>query len=127
VATELIQHSPGGYIPQGDRTIFGAGREAGGVAGELQGRQVGLALEPAQFGQRGCVEEYHVAAVGDGDDGTVRTELDAAAHRHLEITDDQIRAVLGHLDRALAAAEINTSLRTKVIAVVTRLWYARRF
>jgi hemoglobin len=61
-----------------------------------------------------------------GADETDRPDLHAA-HRHLEITDEQVRAVLDHLDRALATAEVDTSLRTKVIAVVTRLWYARRF
>ena len=49
------------------------------------------------------------------------------AHAHLEITDDQVAAVVGHLDAALATTGVDDELRRQVMALVSRLWFARTF
>jgi hemoglobin len=49
------------------------------------------------------------------------------AHAHLEITDEQVNAVLGHLDEVLSEAGVDMRDRRAVMAVVSRLWTARRF
>lgn len=49
------------------------------------------------------------------------------AHAHLEITDEQVGAVVGHLDDAFAAAGVDDELRRQVMALVSRLWFARLF
>ena len=49
------------------------------------------------------------------------------AHRDLDITDDQVAAVLSHLGAALAAAGVDPEVHRQAIAVVSRLWYARVF
>ena len=61
---------------------------------------------------------------GGGDDE--RPDL-AAAHAHLQITDTQVRAVLEHLDAALAATGVPSEPRRQTMSVVTRLWLARTF
>lgn len=50
-----------------------------------------------------------------------------AAHQHLVITDDQVAAVVTHLDAAVAAAGADDEVRRQVMALVSRLWYARLF
>ena len=87
-----------------------ARREAGAVAGELQRRQVGLALEPAPFGQRGGVEEHDVAAVGDGDNGTVRADL-ATDVSDGDRADERARLHVSHHDRRAAGARRCTGVR----------------
>ncbi len=49
------------------------------------------------------------------------------AHRHLEISDEQVTAVLGHLEAALGVAEVDDELRRQAMSLITRLWYARVF
>jgi len=49
------------------------------------------------------------------------------AHAHLEISDDQVAAVVGHLDASLASAGVDDELRRQVMALVSRLWFARTF
>lgn len=49
------------------------------------------------------------------------------AHARLEITDDQVAAVVGHLDASLAATGVEDELRRQVMALVSRLWFARTF
>ena len=61
-----------------------------------------------------------------GADERDRPDL-AAAHRHLDITDEQVTAVLNHLEASLESCGVATDERHKVMALVTRLWYARTF
>ena len=49
------------------------------------------------------------------------------AHEKLTITDDQVAAVISHLDAAIAAAGIDPEVRRQVMSLVARLWYARLF
>jgi hemoglobin len=49
------------------------------------------------------------------------------AHHHLVITDDQISAVVGHLDAAIADAGVDDDVRRQVVSLVSRLWFARDF
>lgn len=49
------------------------------------------------------------------------------AHAQLEITDEQVAAVVGHLDDAVAAADVDDELRRQVMSLVSRLWFARLF
>lgn len=51
----------------------------------------------------------------------------AKAHAHLDITDAQVAAVVGHLDAAIGANGADDELRRQVIAVVSRMWFARSF
>jgi hemoglobin len=51
----------------------------------------------------------------------------AAAHARLEITDEQVRAVLGHLDASMTEVGIDVELRRRIGALVARLWLARSF
>ena len=50
-----------------------------------------------------------------------------AAHQHLVITDDQVSAVVTHLDGAFEGAGVDPEVRRQVMALVSRLWYARMF
>ena len=61
-----------------------------------------------------------------GADERDRPDL-AAAHRHLDITDEQVTAVLNHLEASLESCGVESDERHKVMALVTRLWYARAF
>ena len=61
-----------------------------------------------------------------GGDERDRPDL-AAAHRHLDITDEQVSTVLGHLEASLESCGVDADERQKVMALVTRLWYARAF
>ena len=61
-----------------------------------------------------------------GDSTSPRADL-YEAHKHLDITDAQVAAVVGHLDGAIAAAGVDDELRRQVMAVVSRLWFARVF
>lgn len=49
------------------------------------------------------------------------------AHASLEITDEQVAAVVTHLDQSLEAAGVDTELRRQVMSLVARLWFARSF
>lgn len=51
----------------------------------------------------------------------------AEAHRDLEITDEQVTAVITHLDDALGSAGVDAELRRQAMSVVARLWFARVF
>lgn len=51
----------------------------------------------------------------------------AAAHRDLDITDDQVTAVLGHLEAALSDAGVEPELQRQAMSIVGRLWFARVF
>lgn len=61
-----------------------------------------------------------------GTPGQPMADLEAA-HRGLEITDEQVAAVLEHLDAALSAAGVDADLHRQAMAIVSRLWYARVF
>lgn len=50
-----------------------------------------------------------------------------AAHRDLDITDEQVAAALSHLDAALSAAGVEADLHRQAMSIVSRLWYARVF
>lgn len=50
-----------------------------------------------------------------------------AAHSKLEITDEQVAAVVAHLDQAVEASGIDDEVRRQVMALVARLWFARSF
>jgi hemoglobin len=49
------------------------------------------------------------------------------AHRDLDITDDHVVAMLGHLDASLGEAGVDPDLQRQAMSIVSRLWYARRF
>lgn len=51
----------------------------------------------------------------------------AAAHRDLDITDDQVTAVLAHLEGALSDAGVDPELQRQAMSIVGRLWFARVF
>ena len=51
----------------------------------------------------------------------------AEAHARLRITDEQVAAVVGHLEAVLVERRVDHRLRRSVVSVVTRLWYARLF
>ncbi len=61
-----------------------------------------------------------------GSDESDRPEL-SPAHRHLVITEEQVAAVLVHLDASLAKADIDDESRRRVTSLVSRLWHARAF
>ena len=65
-------------------------------------------------------------AVLGGGDVNDRPDI-GAAHKHLVITDEQVEAVLGHLDGAFAGLGADPEVRRQIMALVTRLWYARQF
>jgi hemoglobin len=64
-------------------------------------------------------------ALGSLDDGPVADLREA--HRHLEISNEQVNAVMTHLDAAFDTAGIDDELRRQVMSLITRLWYARLF
>jgi hemoglobin len=51
----------------------------------------------------------------------------AEAHAHLQITDDQVTAVLGHLQDVLVDLGVSRVLCRAVDGTVRRMWYARQF
>lgn len=51
----------------------------------------------------------------------------AEAHAHLQISDEQVEAVIGHLNELLVELGVDRRLRRAVDAVVSRLWFARQF
>lgn len=61
-----------------------------------------------------------------GETDTPRADL-AEAHKHLDITDAQVAAVVGHLDAAIGSAGVDDDLRRQAMAVISRLWFARVF
>ena len=65
-------------------------------------------------------------AVLGGADVDDRPDI-AAAHKHLVITDEQVEAVLGHLDAAIDGLGTDAEVRRRVMSLVTRMWYARQF
>jgi truncated hemoglobin YjbI len=50
-----------------------------------------------------------------------------SAHEHLDITDDDVSVVIGHLADILAGTSLSPRVQRAVLSVVGRLWYARRF
>jgi hemoglobin len=65
------------------------------------------------------------STLGGGTGGPVPDLRDA--HQHLVITDDQVAAVITHLDAAIEDAGVEAEVRRQVMALVSRLWYARLF
>jgi hemoglobin len=61
-----------------------------------------------------------------GETSTPRADL-AEAHKHLDINDSQVAAVVGHLDAAIGAAGVDDELRRQAMALISRLWFARVF
>jgi hemoglobin len=61
-----------------------------------------------------------------GSDESDRPDL-SQAHRHLVITEEQVAAVLVHLDASLAKAGIDDDTRRKAMSLISRLWHARSF
>ena len=61
---------------------------------------------------------------GGGDDD--RPDL-GKAHAHLVITDEQVRAVLEHLEESLEAGGVADEPRRQTMSLVTRMWLARAF
>lgn len=61
-----------------------------------------------------------------GSDESDRPDL-SHAHRHMVITEEQVAAVLVHLDASLGKAGIDVDSRHKVMSLVSRLWHARAF
>jgi hemoglobin len=51
----------------------------------------------------------------------------ADAHAHLTITDQQVTAVIGHLDAVLGQVGLDRRSRRAVVTTVSRLWHARQF
>jgi truncated hemoglobin YjbI len=51
----------------------------------------------------------------------------ASTHAHLDITDAEVAAVLGHLESILAGTALSLRVRRAIMATVSRLWHARRF
>ncbi len=51
----------------------------------------------------------------------------ASAHSGLKISDEEVAAVLGHLEDILNGAPLSPRIRRAVLALVSRLWYARQF
>jgi len=51
----------------------------------------------------------------------------AQAHAELQITDEQVAAVMGHLEQSLHDSGVDATTTRRVLAVVGRLWYARNF
>lgn len=77
-------------------------------------------LESLKAGQRA----WFAAALSGAD--TLPTDL-AVAHADLDITDDQVAAVLGHLQTILSGTALTPRVQRAVMSLVSRLWYARRF
>ncbi len=50
-----------------------------------------------------------------------------SVHAKLAITDEQVAAVLGHLDAVLTTAALTPRLKRAILSLVGRLWYARKF
>lgn len=61
-----------------------------------------------------------------GGDGEPVADL-RAAHQHLTITDDQVTAVVGHLDASFEHAGVDAEVRRQAMSLVSRLWFARLF
>lgn len=61
-----------------------------------------------------------------GSDESDRPDL-SQTHRHLVITEEQVAAVLLHLDASLAKAGIDDDPRRKTMSLISRLWHARAF
>ena len=74
---------------------------------------------------RAAQVEWLTGALG-GAPGEPLADL-AAAHRDVDITDEQVAVVVAHLDGVIADAGVHPELRRQVMAVVSRLWYARVF
>jgi hemoglobin len=74
---------------------------------------------------RAAQVRWMTAAFG-GSSGQPLPDL-AEAHRGLEITDEQVAVVLGHLDASLGAAGVDPDTHRQAMAVVSRLWFARVF
>src|SRR4051794_16754040 len=77
-------------------------------------------LESLKAGQRA----WFAAALSGADQLPVDL---ADMHAKLHIDDDQVAAVLGHLDAILAEMSVAPRVRRAVVSLVSRLWYARRF
>jgi hemoglobin len=50
-----------------------------------------------------------------------------AIHAHLDIADDDINAVIGHLDAVLGELGTDHRVRRGIVALISRLWHARDF
>src|SRR4051812_11967599 len=77
-------------------------------------------LESLKAGQRAW---FTAALSGSGE---LPADL-ADVHARLHIDDEQVAAVLGHLDAILGDTGVTLRLRRAVVSLISRLWYARRF
>ena len=50
-----------------------------------------------------------------------------AIHAHLDITDDEIAVVIGHLAAVLGDIGLDRRLQRGIVSLISRLWYARDF
>ncbi len=78
-------------------------------------------LPSLKAGQR----RWFTAVLGGGEP-IPRPDL-AKAHASVTITDEDVAAVLGHLREALEANGVSRQVADRVVAIVSRLWYARSF
>gem|GEM_PF-5990008 len=83
-------------------------------------------FEPERLPSLKVAQVAWLTATLGGDPDAPRADL-ALAHRNVTITDEQVSAVLGHLDGSLASAGVDDEVRRQVMSVVSRLWYARVF
>lgn len=82
-------------------------------------------FDPARLDSLKAAQRAWFRAALSGE-ASLPTDL-AAAHAHLDITDAQVAAVLGHLDGSLRDAGVPARRATAATAVVGRLWHARSF
>lgn len=102
-----------------------------GVVDELYARlttdpRVQHHFHPERLDSLKAAQRRWFKAVLGGADANDRPDI-GAAHKHLVITDDQVEAVLGHLDGAIAGQGTEPEVRRQVMALVRRMWYAREF
>lgn len=86
---------------------------------------VGHQFDPARLDSLKAAQRSWFRAALSGE-ASLPADL-AAAHAHLDITDAQVTAVLGHLDGSLRDAGVPARRTRAVTAVVGRLWHARTF
>jgi hypothetical protein len=77
---------------------------------------------PARLPSLKAGQVHWFTAVLSGDDPPINL---AEAHADVTITDEQVAAVLGHLDDILGEFGVERRLRLATHAVVSRLWHAR--
>jgi truncated hemoglobin YjbI len=83
-------------------------------------------FDPARLDRLKAAQRRWFTSVLGGAPESDRPDL-AAAHAHLDISDDQVSVVVHHLDESLATAGVDAAVRRQVTSLVARLWYARVF